>query len=163
MNRALSIAVGGVALWLAAGIGATLSLRTVGSVFTPNLVLVVLGSLGLHVSRRRGIALGFLGGFLEGALAGANMLPYLITRTLVGFGAATLGAQTGERGAPVAAVSAAALSLAANLVFVFLSAPRGIGHVLLAALVGAVVNGVLALPLGALFARLGGRRERSVF
>ena len=163
MSRGLSIALGLVGLWLAAGIGATLSLRTTGSVFAPNLPLVLIGTLGLHLSRRRGIALGFLAGFFEGALAGANMLPYIFTRTLAGLAAASLGAQTGERNAPIAAVATAALSLAANLLFVFLTAPRGFGFFLLAAVVGALVNAVLALPVGLLFSRLAGGRDRSGF
>lgn len=163
MNRSASLAVGVIGLWLAAGIGATLSLRMGGSVFAPNPVLVVLGALGLHLSRRRGIALGFLAGFLEGALTGANMFPYILTRTLAGLAAATLGTHIPERGAPIVGLVTAVVSLGANLLFVFLTAPRGFLFFLLAAIVGALVNGVLALPVSALFARFVGRHERTSF
>ena len=163
MSRPLSVLLGAVGLWLAAGIGATVALRSGGSVFAPSLTLLVIGTLGLYVSRSGGLVLGFVGGFLEAAAAGANPLPYIATRMLAGFAAASLGSQTPERGVPLAAVSAAGTTLTANVLLVFLLAPRGFGFFLLAAVVGAVVNGGLAIPLGALWGRVAGRRERSGF
>lgn len=163
MSRSVLVFAAVIALWLAAGIGATVTLRMTGSVFAPNLVLVVLSALGLHLSRREGLALGFLGGFFEASLAGANMLPHLLTRTLVGVAAASFGSQSGERGAPVTAVVTAALSLGANIVFVFLTAPRSFWFFLLAGVVGALVNGLLALAISAFLARVAERRDRSGF
>lgn len=163
MNRWLAFLLGAVGLWIATGVGATIALRSGGSVFAPSLPVLVIGTLGLYLSRSGGLVLGFVGGFLEAAAAGANPLPYIVTRMLAGVLAASLGAQTPERGVPVAALSAAGATLAANGLLVFLLAPRGFGFFLLAAVVGAVVNGVLALPLGAVWARLSARRERAGF
>ncbi len=157
MNRPLSVLLGAVGLWLAAGVGATAALRWGSSPFAPSLPLVVVGALGLHVSRRRGLLLGFGAGFLEAAALGANPLPYIATRMLAGFVAATLGAQTPERGPGVAAVATAAGTLLANGLLVFLLAPRSFGFFLLAAPAGALVNGALAMPLALGLRRIAGR------
>lgn len=149
----------GLCLYVAAALQ-PLTLRYALCGLHPDFLLVVLAVL-LHFSTRRGgVVLGFVAGVVAGALPGANMAHYVISRTLAGFFGAWARALGFEEGPATAAASAFAITLIAQIALMFLAPPSRLGPFLGATIGSAVVNGVLAIPLYALVSRVLGPNER---
>lgn len=127
---------------------------------SPDFLLVTLAVFLHFSSRRGGMVLGFAAGVLAGALPGANMAHYVISRTVAGFFGSWARALGVEEGRATAAASAFAITLIAQIVLMFLAPPARIGPFLGATIGSAVVNGVLAIPLYALVSRVLGPIER---
>ena len=143
-----------IALWVAGGFQEALAPRLSVAGATPDFFLVVIGVLGILCSRRGGAYLGFAAGLLEGALAGANLGPYVISRTVVAFACASIAGLEFESNKLVAASVTAISTIAAQVILMFLSPPGGIVHFLFATIGAAVANAVLAIPLHTLVKRL---------
>lgn len=141
-------------LWVGGGCQRAVSpYISIGGV-APDFLLIVVGCLSLFGTRRSGSIIGFFAGVLQGALAGANLAAYAISRTIAGFVAGWFSALEFEAGAVVASTVVFAVTLIAQFLLMFVAPPGQIGGFLLATIGSAVYNGVLAMPLYALLRRV---------
>lgn len=144
----------GICLWLAAGCQRTVTPYVALAHVRPDLILVSVGCLTLFTERRTGSVVGFAGGVLQGALAGANLAAYAITRTIGGFLVGWFSSMDFESSPVVAAVVVAVLTVVAQVLLMFIAPTGEIGAFLLATIGSAVYNGVLAMPLYAILRRV---------
>lgn len=153
MNGAKGWAIALVTLWIAAGLQAGLApyLTLLGA--APDFPLIVLSVLCLFASRTAATVLGFFTGLLYGALAGANLAHYVISRTITGFGAGWANAIGFEPNLWVSAAAAAIGTLVSQFLLLLLAPPASIPAYLGDTIGSAMVNGVLAMPVYALLNR----------
>lgn len=149
-----AVVTGVVLLWLAAVLQQGLADRLAIFGVAPNFLLIALGPMALLSRPSVGGTMGFFAGLIQGALAGANLTHYVISRTLAGF-LTSLGNQLDIRLAlTVAGLACAATTFIAQLILMFLAPPSGS---LIAYLFGslgmALYNGILAIPLYSLLRR----------
>ncbi len=111
----------------------------------PDFVLVAVFAVALTNRPSHAAWAGFWGGLLIGALSGASVAYYILTRGLVAFG---LGYLTESDWGPwlLAGVVMAA-TLVAQIMLMFVAPPTGIPAYLQATILSAVYNAVLAVPL----------------
>jgi rod shape-determining protein MreD len=143
-----------VCLWLAGGFQTAIAPRLAIGTVMPDFLLVALGSLALLGTRRSGAVTGFAAGVLQGAIAGANMAQYVLSRTIAGFFTGWLTAWEFEATIVVAFFSVAFATLTSQLLLLFMAPPPRILGFLLATIGSAIYNGVLAMPLFALLKRI---------
>lgn len=151
--RRYAVAVA-VLLYLAASLQQSMADRL--SIFEarPDFLLAVLAPAGLFVSRVGGAGLGLICGVLHGAVAGANLTAYAVSRTLGGFFVAWSRDLRFEPNTMILFTTAAVLTVFSQLVLMFLAAPRDLAGFLGGTILSAVYNGVLAIPVYALLKRL---------
>lgn len=140
-------------LWVAGGLQQTLAPRIAVFGASPDFLLVLLAGGSLLLNRAQGSWLGFGCGLIHGALAGANLTHYVISRTMGGFLAGWSRTTTLEPNIGLAAGTAFFLTLFSQVLFMFLAPPREIGPYLGATMIAAVYNGVLVLPVYLLLKR----------
>ncbi|CAN5679680.1 hypothetical protein BH11ARM2_BH11ARM2_21160 [soil metagenome] len=156
MRKAL---VAAIALWMAGGCQATLSPRLGIEGASPDFLLIVLAVLAPWLPRKGAILLGFFAGILHGAVAGANLTAYALSRTIAGFLLGSLGALEMELSVALSMILAALVTMLAGIVSLFLAPPPAIGSFLLATIGSAIYNGVLAAPAHFVLGRLAFPRE----
>ncbi|HRK21738.1 MAG TPA: hypothetical protein PLX06_08020 [Fimbriimonadaceae bacterium] len=154
-TAALGIAA---SLWIAGGFQQTLAPRLQVLGASPDFLLVLLAAGSLFLNRAQGSWLGFGCGIVHGALAGANLTHYVISRCMGGFLAGWSRTTTLEPNFGLAAGTAFFLTLFSQVLFMFLAPPREIGPYLGATMIAAVYNGVLVLPVYFLLKRALGPR-----
>lgn len=111
----------------------------------PEVSLVVVICIGMLTRPAWGALTGFFSGLLTGALAGATLTHYVITRSVLGFGLGYLG---DYEPAPRAAAGIAAIATFVNQVFLFVLAPSpDIGAFVRMVFVQALLNGILTWPV----------------
>jgi rod shape-determining protein MreD len=143
-----------VLLWLAGVLQLALAPRMQVANGSPDFLLVVLACLGVYSNRRTATVLGFGSGFFQGVLAGVNLTLYVVSRTVTGFLLGWFNSLDVEVNATLCAISAAAVTLVAQFILLFLGAHHGpLPPYLEGTLVAAVYNGVIALPVYALLNR----------
>jgi rod shape-determining protein MreD len=120
----------------------------------PNFLLVATIAVSLCLPRPSSAVFGFFAGAIEGALVGANLAHYVVSRTVAGFVAAWSRGLRFELTAPAVGFTTLAVTLVASVVFLFTAAPRGIVGYLGDTIGSAMYNGVLAMPLYALLRRV---------
>ncbi len=121
---------------------------------TPDFILAAIGPLSVSISPRGGAAVGFLGGLLQGALAGADLTHYVISRCLAGFFTSLTRGIGLELSIAVIAVTTAACTIVGQLLLMFLAPPPEIMRFVGATIGTAIYNGVIAIPLYMLLRRL---------
>lgn len=141
-------------LWISAGCERTVAPYIAIGGVAPDLMLVATGCLSLFTHRRGGTLVGFSSGLFQGAVAGANLAAYTISRTLGGFLGGSFNSMGFERSAVLAGVVVAITTLLAQIMLMFIAPTSGIGAFLLATIGMAVYNGVLAMPLYATLRRV---------
>lgn len=124
------------------------------SLFVPDFMLIATCCLGMFLSRTGSMVSGASCGIIQGALIGANLTWYGITRLLAGWLVTLLKSMEIESNALVAGVITAFVSFLSQLVMLFVAPSAAVGVALLATIGTALVNGVLAAPLFALLKRL---------
>jgi rod shape-determining protein MreD len=120
----------------------------------PDFLLVAMAGLCLVGNRREAVIWGFVAGLMMGALSGANLTVYVTSRTLAGVlfgGVKMLDLQAGWA---TTVVSAIGITLVAEVVFLLLAPPVGVGAFLADTIRTAMYNGVLAIPVYALLSRI---------
>lgn len=141
-------------LWLAAVLQQAVAPRIAILGTAPDFLLAALTALALLGERRSGMLGGFLAGLLRGCLAGSSLTPYLIGRTIVGYG---LGWVRSAGLIPNAAVAGAAgfvATLVSQGVLMMLAHRGPLVPFLTGTLITAAINGALAMPLYALLRRV---------
>ncbi len=108
----------------------------------------------MYASRAGGAVIGFLTGLMAGAITGANLTQFILSRSVTGF----LDAWTKAFGLDLnfvsAAINAFIVTVTAQLILMFFAPPSGIVAFLGATILSATVNGVLAVPVHALLKRM---------
>lgn len=141
-------------LWMSGGCQRSVApYVSIGGV-APDFLLIAIGCLALFGTRRSGAIVGFAAGVIEGALAGANLAAYAVSRTIAGFVSGWFSSLEFEASAVVASFVVFAITLFAQLLLMFVAPPGQIMSFLLATIGSAVYNGVLAMPLYALLRRV---------
>jgi cell shape-determining protein MreD len=146
--------VSAVFLWIAGGLQEGLAPRISFGPASPDFLLIVVAVIGLMCNRRSGAMLGFAAGMIAGALAGANLSSYVLTRTIAGFACASISHFEFEPNPIVAGAVTIMVTLVAQFGLMFVSPPGAIIPFVLATIGTALVNGVLAMPLHLLIRRL---------
>lgn len=134
-------------LWLAGCLEQALPHRLAIFGAEPDFLLVYLAGICPYLSRTGATWTGFAAGAMHGALAGANMTHYVVSRTIT---SALLSWQKEMRLSAsiwIAALTGFCATLAAQVLLMFLAAPHGILSFLGATIGSALYNGVLAIPL----------------
>lgn len=154
MRRYRPVLVQAIALFLAGAIQQALAPRMSILGAVPDFILVVVICVSLMSNRPKGAIVGFAGGVIEGALAGANTSAYAISRTLAGFCASWSKVLGFEMSLLAVGVAAFFSTILAETIWMFIGLRSGVGGFLAATIGTAVYNGVLAMPLYALLKRL---------
>lgn len=143
-----------VCLWLGGGCQRTVAPMV--SIFgvAPDFLLIATACLSLFGTRRSGAVIGFFAGVVQGAIAGANLGAYVVTRALSGFCIGWLGSMDIEATPAVAFFAALAATLVGQFALMFVAPPPSFGPFLLATIGSAMYNGVLAIPLYTLLKRV---------
>lgn len=146
--------VAAVSIWIAAALQQTISYRISIGNARPDFFLIVLAPLALWTNRKGGTILGFCCGVVHGAIAGANLTAYAVSRAFGGF-VVSWSRQIGfETNTFVVAINAFALTVFSQLVLMFLAAPAGVLSFLGDTIGSALYNGVLAIPVYLLLRRI---------
>jgi len=143
-------AIWAVALWIAVALQSSVMPYVPGN---PDLVLVLVSVFSLTSNRAQGAGFGFAAGVWFGAVAGANVAHYTISRVTAGFLGGMLPSIGVQAGYLIAAATTAGLTIVAQFLLLFLAPPPSIAGFLLSTIVTAMVNGVLALPVYGLLRR----------
>ncbi|RYG35557.1 hypothetical protein EON81_12365 [bacterium] len=151
--------VAAIALWLAGGCQATLAPRLGIGGAVPDFPIIVLAVLAPWLPRSGATVLGFFAGLVHGAVAGANLTAYAISRTLTGFGLGSMSSLELEPSVLLAMITAAIATLIAGLISLFLAPPPALTPFILATIGSAIYNGVLAAPAHLILGRLAFPRD----
>lgn len=146
----LAIALG---LWIAGGLQQAIAPRLAIWGASPDFLLISLAAGSIFLRRMPATLLGFACGLIHGALSGANLMHYIISRTVGGFLAAW-SRTTLEPSPFLAAGTAFFLTLVSQLLLMFLAPPKQIMPYLTATIIAAAYNGVLVLPVYSLLRKL---------
>jgi rod shape-determining protein MreD len=136
-----------ICLWLSAALQETIAPKLAILDAAPDFLLVSVSCLGLLTARYGATLVGFLAGLLNGALAGANLASYAISRTFSGFLVGWFNSFELESNIMVAFATTFVATLAANLVFMFITGPSGLVAYLLGTVGTALYNGLIAVPI----------------
>lgn len=120
----------------------------------PDFLLVVVSCSGFCLDRTPGTLVGFGAGVFHGALAGANLTHYVISRCVAGFVASWSRNLRFEMTPLTVAIFVACVTVVAQITLMFIAAPSGIAGFLGDTIGSAVYNGVIAIPVYALFRRI---------
>lgn len=150
----IAVLVCALALWIAAVLQQGLSPQVGLLGAQPDFLLVAVGALGLCLTRPSAAVAGFVAGVLQGALAGANLTHYVVSRTVAGFCTAWSRRLRFESTWLAVFMTIAMTTVVAQLLFMFTAAPRGIAEFLGDTIIQAMYNGVLAIPVYALLKRV---------
>lgn len=142
-----------VALW----IGAILQLacaRHLGFFGAePDFLIVVIACAGFCLDRTPATLTGFAGGLIQGALAGANLTHYVVSRCIAGFFASWSRKLRFEMTWITVAIFVASVTVVGQIALMFIAAPAGIAGFLGDTIGSAIYNGVIAMPVYGLLKR----------
>ncbi len=120
----------------------------------PDFILIVTLSLALLTRSPASIVIGFWGGLLHGAMVGANLGQFVVTRMLTAYAASRLNDFDIEIGVVLGSIFIGIGTIAAQLVMMFLAPPRSLGGFLGDTIAMAMYNAVLAVPIYAILRRI---------
>jgi len=146
--------IGAILLWIAGGFQLSLSYPMSIWGASPDFLLVVVVVWSLFAERRNGAAMGFFAGTIQGAVAGGHLATYSVIRTVIGFVVGWLTGLEFEGNIAVAFIVTASATTVAQIAYLLLSPKGAILPFLLATIVSAMYNGVLAMPLYALLKKV---------
>ena len=150
-----------IGLWVAAVLQQSLSPHLRIFVARPDFLLIFTVAVSLFLTRRTAAGLGFTAGLIEGAVAGAHLAPYAISRAVAGFVTAWSRVMGLEVNKLVVALTAFLATIIAGLLWMFSAAPANLGAFLGDTIGSAMYNGVLAIPVYMLLERVLNPRSRS--
>lgn len=139
-----------VVIWILAAAQATVAphFEILGS--RPDFLLTFLGCMSLFLHRSGSGVLGFFCGLTYGCLSGVHLFACIFSRTVAGF-LAPAGKRLGLEVTPlVVAATVFGVTIVAQLLWLFLAAPKGVLSFLGDTIRSAMYNGLLSVPLYAL-------------
>lgn len=146
----------GVGLWLAGVLQQALAYRWVVFGASPDFILIFLAATSVRLNHMPAAWNGFFAGVVQGAVAGANLTHYTISRTATSFLLARLPDFRLETSLALAGVTAFFTTIVGQIVFMFLAAPRPLLGFLGATIGSALMNGVLIVPVFLVIERVTG-------
>lgn len=142
-----TFAVSVVALYVAAVLEFGVANRVMIFGGKPDFLLTTVAILSLLQSRAGATLCGFLGGVLKGAIVGANLTHYVITRTLTGFILAWTRNIRVEWRLPLVILATGLSTIVAQTLFMLLAAPPNLVAFMLDTIRTAVYDSLLAAIL----------------
>jgi rod shape-determining protein MreD len=136
-----------ICIWVAGSCQQGIAGRETMLIGRPDFLLVTIVCCSLFARRACGGLIGFVGGIVQGALAGANLAGYVVSRTICGFCVGWLRVLEPDYSATVAFLTAIGATLLSQLLLMFIAPPSAIGSFVLATIISAVYNGVIAVPV----------------
>ena len=122
-------------------------------------LLLVLSVICLYANRRQGAVFGFFAGWIFGALDGANLWQYVLSRALGGYLVAWFASSGIERGLLTALIAGFLGVVICQTALMFLAPPGSIPHYLGDTIRTAAYNGALAMLLYACLNKILGSRR----
>lgn len=116
----------------------------------PDFLLIVALVAAVFFPPRLAAVLGFIAGVLNGAIAGADLAHYAVSRTLVAFAVGFLSGLNLDVKAWYVGLTVMGGTLAAAVLMMIPAPPPEFGPYVQATIVSAMYNGVLAIPIYAL-------------
>lgn len=154
MKTTRGVFLAGICLWFAGGCQGALAPRMSLGGAMPDFLLVTIAVFGLFCNRRGGLLLGFWAGLIHGAMAGANLGAYVVTRSVAGMLVGSLKGFEFEPNSVVAGIQGAVLTVVAQVFLMLISPSGSIPRFLLVTIESAMINGVLAAVLFFLMGRM---------
>lgn len=139
--------------WLAAILQQSLAPRLAIGGGSPDFLILFAFCLSLVSRPGAGALLGLASGAIQGALTGATLAHFVLSRAAIAFGLSYVDQSGVDLGRRTAAVSIGVATLVSQLVLMLLAPPTEIGPYLRATIFTATYNGVLAIPLYGLLRR----------
>ena len=122
--------------------------------FTPDFLLLALALFAMKSKPLGGIIIGFFAGLLFGAIAGANLQTYILSRVIAGFIISWLCSLDLDPSIILAILVSVLAVIVGQAVLIFVAAPPNVGGLIEATIETAVYNGVLAIPVYALLKKI---------
>lgn len=141
------------AFWLSAVADQALAPRIPIFGATPNFLLVTAVVLSLFSRPGGGAFWGFLSGVLFGAISGANLVAYMISRTITGFCVSSTRLLGIDVGSVLAMFIVAVSTIISSGILIFLAPRPDFANFLAATMISAIYNGVIAVPFYSLLKR----------
>lgn len=139
--------IGAITIWVMAVFQQVLPDRVAVLGARPDFLLTATLCLGLLIPAPGSISVGFFTGLFQGAMVGANLAQYILTRMVAGYAASRLSELEIEIGPPLAALFVALGTIAAQILMMFLAPPRSLGGFIGDTIQMAIYNAVIAVPL----------------
>jgi len=146
-------------LWVGGVLQSGLALHCTIFGATPDFLLAILAPMCLLSSSSRAPAYGFAAGLIQGALSGANLTHYVVSRTIAAYAVARLGKTDLQFSVPLAGLASAGMTLFAHLLLMFTAPPQIIPSFIGDTIGTAVYNGVIAMPVYAFLRRFADPRS----
>lgn len=140
-----------IGIYFAAVLDASVSERIAILGAAPSFLFILIGQFCIPMNRNKGMLFGFLIGAIQGALAGADIQHFIAGGVVGGLLAASCKDISIEYSLVSVIVVTIITSFLARLIHVLLAPPPHVSIALLDTLIGAMYNGVLAVPVYALF------------
>lgn len=160
MNRNSVIWTAIATFWICGGLneGVAKDIALFGA--QPDFLIVATVVISMLTDLRGAALAGFTGGFFQGAITGANMWQYVVTRLIVGWIGGSLIEMRFQRNFLIAALACFVATVIAGLVFLFLTSQPNILGSLRDTLISAMYNAVLAALVYTPVERLSGVKTR---
>ena len=139
-----------LSVYIAAVLDATLAQRVAILGAAPSFLFLLIGQFTMSMTRGKAMMFGFLIGTIQGSLAGSDIQHFIAGGVIGGLICAS-ASTVGFEYSLLAVVSVTTVaSLIGLLVHVLVAPPPHVSRALLDTLIGAMYNGVLAVPVYAL-------------
>ena len=148
------VLISAASLWIAAVCEQCLANRMLLLGQRPDFLLATMTPLALCLAGTGPIWIGFLAGLLQGGISGANLVHYVISRTLSGYGLVLFRGLELDTGVIIVVIATALVTVLSQLLLMLLAPPPALTPFLAATIGTAVYNGVLAFPIYAVLRKL---------
>lgn len=146
--------IGLVSLFLAVALQESVAPRIALGGALPHFPLILVGVYAFFLSPKWTVLYGAAAGLLYGAAAGIYLFPWVLATSFVGFVLGRLARNEVDGNPAAAGAVVAAITVVVYVLVLFLAPRSAIGPYLLATLGMAIYNGVLAVPVYAITARI---------
>ena len=134
-------------LWIAGALQQSCSRALSIGPASPDFLIILIAAASPLMSRTGAAFLGFGAGVVQGALPGANLMHYVISRTVAAFFTAWAQDLKLAPHSGTIFLTGVFTTVLAQILFMFLAAPPGIIAYLGATIASAIYNGLLCVPL----------------
>ncbi len=142
-----------ILLWLGGVLQQAIASRYSVFGLRADFLLALLGPMCLLTRRSKATVFGFIAGLIQGAISGANLTHYIVSRCIAAFATASVARSGLQIGNVLAGLICAGTTMIAQLLLLFLAPTSDIMGTIGATIGTAVYNGVLAIPVYAILRR----------